>query len=226
MSPAMSRFRFLLIGAAAVLSTGCATAPGFDYTAFRESRPASILVLPPVNNSTSVEASPSLYSWVTQPLAESGYYVLPVALVEETFRQNGLANPAEISEVSPAKLREIFGADAALYLQIKQYGTVYQVLQSASVVTAEARLVDLRNGATLWKGEASASSAENRGGSNAGLIGLLVEAVVYQIMENATDASHQVAQVASTRLLHARPPAGLLYGPRSPKYQQDGTPAP
>lgn len=226
MSPAMSRFRFLLVGAAAVLSSGCATAPGFDYTAFRESRPASILVLPPVNNSTSVEASPSLYSWVTQPLAESGYYVLPVALVEETFRQNGLANPAEISEVSPAKLREIFGADAALYLQIKQYGTVYQVLQSASVVTAEARLVDLRNGATLWKGEASASSAENRGGSNAGLIGLLVEAVVYQIMENATDASHQVAQVATTRLLHARPPAGLLYGPRSPKYQQDGTPAP
>jgi len=226
MSPAMSRFRFLLIGAAAVLSSGCATAPGFDYTAFRESRPASILVLPPVNNSTSVEASPSLYSWVTQPLAESGYYVLPVALVEETFRQNGLANPAEISEVSPAKLREIFGADAVLYLQIKQYGTVYQVLQSASVVTAEARLVDLRNGATLWKGEASASSAENRSGSNAGLIGLLVEAVVYQIMENATDASHQVAQVASTRLLHARPPAGLLYGPRSPKYQQDGTPAP
>jgi hypothetical protein len=226
MSLAMSRFRLLLIAAAAALSTGCATAPGFDYTAFRESRPASILVLPPVNNSTSVEASPSLYSWVTQPLAESGYYVLPVALVEETFRQNGLANPAEISEVSPAKLREIFGADAALYLQIKQYGTVYQVLQSASVVTAEARLVDLRNGAMLWKGEASASSAENRGSSNAGLIGLLVEAVVYQIMENATDASHQVAQVASTRLLHARPPAGLLYGPRSPKYQQDGTPAP
>jgi hypothetical protein len=212
---------------AALLTAGCATSPpGYDYTQFRQSRPASILVLPPVNHSASVEASPSLYSWVTQPLAESGYYVLPVALVDETFRQNGLTNPAEISEVSPAKLREIFSADAAFYLQIKQYGTVYQVLQSASVVTAEARLVDLRNGALLWKGEASASSAENRGSNQAGLIGLLVEAIVHQIVESTTDASHQVARVTAARLLSAHAPAGMLYGPRSPKYQQDGSPAP
>lgn len=211
----------------AALMTGCATTkPGYDYAQFRQSRPASILVLPPVNHSASIEASASLYSWVTQPLAESGYYVLPVALVDETFKQNGYANPAEISEIPPTKLREIFGADAAFYIQIKQYGTVYQVLQSASVVTAQAQLVDLRNGATLWKGEASASSAENRSGSQAGLIGLLVEAIVHQIIESASDASHPVAQMTANRLLFAQSPSGMLYGPRSPKYQQDGSPAP
>jgi len=222
----MNALRAAALAAATLLLSGCVTPPAYDYTAFRQSRPASILVLPPVNTSTAVQASSSLMSWVTLPLAESGYYVMPVTLVEETFRQNGLANPAEIAEVPPAKLREIFGADAALYIRISQYGTLYRVIQSESVVTAEARLVDLRNGALLWTGTASASSAEKRGGSQAGLIGLLVEAIVYQIVENASDVSHDVAAVTSTRLLYAGRPAGMLYGPRSPRYRQDGTAAP
>lgn len=222
----MNALRMLALVAAAVLLTGCVTPPGYDYTAFRQSRPSSILVLPPVNLSTAVQASYSLLSQVTLPLAESGYYVLPVTLVDETFRQNGLSNPAEIAEVSPAKLREIFGADAALYVQIRQYGTVYRVIQSESVVTAEARLVDLRNGALLWSGTASASSAENRGGSQNSLLGILVEAAIQQIVEHVSDASHDMAGVASGRLLHAGRPAGMLYGPRSPRYQQDGSLAP
>lgn len=220
------KIRLFMLLVSAALTTGCATTtPAYDYTHFHQSRPASILVLPPVNDSTAVEAGLSLYSWVTQPLAESGYYVLPVALVEETFRQNGLSNPADISEVSAAKLREIFGADAAFYLQIKEYGTVYKVLQSASVVTAEGQLVDLRNGAILWKGEATASSAENRGaGSQAGIVGMLIEALIHQIIESTSDSSHHIAQITATRLLSAQSPAGMLYGPRSPKYQQDGSP--
>jgi hypothetical protein len=35
----------------------------------------------------------------TLPLAESGYYVIPVSLASETFKQNGLANAADIHEV-------------------------------------------------------------------------------------------------------------------------------
>lgn len=222
----MNAFRAAACALAALLLAGCVTPPSYDYTAFRQSRPRSILVLPPVNTSTAVQASYSLLSQVTLPLAESGYYVLPVTLVDETFHQNGLTDPALIAEVPPAKLREIFGADAALYVQIRQYGTVYRVLQSESVVTADARLVDLRNGALLWSGTASASSAENRGNSQGGLIGLLVEAVIYQIIENVSDASHDMAGVTSARLLSAGRPAGMLYGPRSPRYQQDGNPAP
>jgi hypothetical protein len=102
----------LLVLLAAGLTTGCATqTKPYDYTAFKESRPASILVLPPINNSPDVAATYSMYSQVTYPLAESGYYVYPVTLVDETFRQNGLNNPPEMHEVTLKKLREIFGAD-------------------------------------------------------------------------------------------------------------------
>ena len=208
--------------AAALLATGCATPTPYDYSAFKQSRPTSILVLPPLNSSPDVAATYSMLAQVTQPLAESGYYVLPVSLVDETFRQNGLHNPGEMHEVGVQKLHEIFGADAALYIDIKQYGTSYAVLASESRVTAEAKLIDLRNEQLLWQGEATASSAEGRS-SSGGLVGLLVQAVVAQIVESVTNQSHPIAGITSTRLLAAGRPNGILYGPRSPNYQKDGS---
>ena len=210
-----------LLWLSALLLTGCATQASYDYTAFRASRPQTILILPPVNGSTSVEASYSMLSQLTMPLAESGYYVLPVTLVDETFRQNGLSNPADVTNVPVAKLHQIFGADAALYINITRYGTSYKLISSESVVAADARLVDLRSGNLLWEGNASASSAESRGSSGGGLVGMLVEAIVQQIVESSTDASHGVAAITSSRLLTAGRPAGLLYGPRSPNYQKE-----
>lgn len=207
---------------AAALVGGCATPKPYDYTAFKQSRPKSILVLPPLNNSPDVAATYSVLSHVTLPLAEAGYYVFPVSLVDETFHQNGLANPAEMHAVKSDKLREIFGADSALYINVKQYGTSYALLASESRVTAEARLVDLRTEQVLWSGAATASSAEGRN-SSGGLAGMLVQAVVSQIIETATNHSHTVAGTTSQRLLAAGRPNGILYGPRSPRYQKDGS---
>lgn len=215
----MRTLPLLSLCAIAALLGACATTTGYDYTNFRQSRPASILLLPPVNDTNTVDASYSLLSQMTLPLAESGYYVLPVSLVDETFRQNGYTNPAEIEGIPADKLRKIFQADAALYVHIKQFGTVYQLISSATVVTAEAHLVDLRSGNVLWAGKATASSAENRGSAGGGLAGLLVSAIVNQIVESTTDRSHDIAGVTSMRLLMAGQPSGVLYGPRSPKYQ-------
>lgn len=192
-----------------------------DYTAFKNSRPHSILVLPPENETTDVLATNSMLSQMTMPLAESGYYVVPVAVMDETFRQNGLSAPADIQATSPSKLREIFGADAVLYSKITQFGTSYRVLASATVVTASAKLVDLNTGDVLWQGSASANSNEGRNDSGGGLIGMLVTAAIQQIADSVTDKSHDIAAVTSYRLLHAGPPNGLLYGPRSPKSGTD-----
>ena len=38
----------------------------------------------------------------------------------------------------PAKLHEIFGADAGLYITVKEYGTSYMLISSETVVTASA----------------------------------------------------------------------------------------
>ncbi len=207
----------------ATLGAGCAvsTPKPYDYYQYKQSRPASILVLPPLNASPDVRATYSVLSQVTMPLSEAGYYVLPVALVDETFRQNGLVNPAEMHDVGLVKLREIFGADAVLYIEVKQYGTSYAVVSSETRVTAAARLVDLRSGEVLWAGEATASSAEGRGSSGGGLVGMLVEALLSQVLENVMSQGHATAGITANRLLSAGRPNGILYGPRAPEYQKD-----
>lgn len=203
------------------LLAGCAPQKTVDYSAFKQSRPKSILVVPPLNESPDVKASYGMLSQITYPLAEAGYYVLPVALVDETFRQNGVSSAGDIHQLPANKLREIFGADAALYVTVTEYGTSYMVLSSASIVTASARLVDLRSGTTLWTGTATASSEEGSQ-NNGGLVGMLITAAVKQIISSAQDdASYPVAGITGVRLLSAGHNGGLLYGPRSPKYGTD-----
>lgn len=213
--------RAVVVSALVLILGACATAPTpYDYSAFKQSRPKSLVVLPALNHSPDINAGASVMSRVSYPLAEAGYYVLPVTLVTETFRQNGLDSPEDIQALAPEKLREIFGADAALYMEIQSYGTTYQVVNSDTVVAASARLVDLRDGQLLWQGSAKASSAESRA-NQAGLVGILVQAVVEQIADTVTDQGHVIAGVTSQRLLAPRSPDGMLYGPRSPNYRQD-----
>lgn len=203
----------------AVFAVGCATqkAP-YDYTAFKAAKPRSILVLPPLNNSPEVKASNSVYAQVTYPLAEAGYYVLPVALVGETFKQNGLTSAADIHTVDIKKLDEIFGADSVLYVTISNYGASYTVLNSVVVVSVDAKLVDAKTGNVLWNGSATASNNEGGNNGGGGLLGALVAAAVKQIINTVSDTSHPVAGVANARLLSAGQANGILYGPRSENY--------
>ncbi|MDP3651922.1 MAG: DUF799 domain-containing protein [Rhodoferax sp.] len=214
-------FKLLAAATGFLVLTGCATKTPYDYTAYKESRPRSLLVLPPLNNTPEVPASYSVLSYATRPLAEAGYYVMPVTLVAEAFKENGMTQAADMHATSADKLRQIFGADAALYITIGKYGTVYQVISSATIVAADAKLVDLKTGKLLWQGSASASSEEGQNQQQGGLAAVLISAIVKQVMATALDQSHQVAGVATTRLLSAGTPNGMLYGPRSPNYGKD-----
>lgn len=200
---------------------GCATPPAAtDYTAFLQARPASLLVLPPVNDSPDIKATSGVWAHATRPLAEAGYYVLPVSLVDETFRQNGLDMAADVHNVSATKLHEFFGADAAVYMRVKKYGSSYNVLASETRVEVEARIVDLRSGQQLWQGTAVASSSEQQQQNQGGLLGLLVAAVAKQIIASTTDVAFNFAAIADQRLLGAPRVGGVLPGPRSPQAGQ------
>jgi hypothetical protein len=211
--------RIVLIGAvlASLLLGACATRPPKDYSAFQRAHPASILVLPPLNNSPDVKATPAVWASVTRPLAEAGYYVVPVTLTDETFKQNGVTTSYDAQQLPADTLRQFFGADAALYLTVSEYGSSYHILVSETAVRVNAKLVDLRDGALLWEGSARASSAEQQQQSQ-GLIGLLVTALVNQIIGSTTDAAYGYAGTADARLISG--PEGVLYGPRSPKSGQ------
>ena len=204
----------IALGALA-LAWGCATPEPYDYTAFVAHQPRSILVLPPLDETVEVGASYAYLSTVTRPLAEQGYYVFPVALVDRVLRENGLPEPFEQHQADPAKLEEIFGADSVLYLTLSGWGTSYQVLQSVTEVTLGGELVDLGTGTGLWGGSTVARVGSGDGGG--GLVGMLVSAAVTQVASSFADRSRDVARMANGQLF-LNDHSGLLVGPLHPEY--------
>ena len=199
-------------GLAALILTACAAKP-YDYTNFRQHPPRSILVLPPLNESTAVEATWGYLSTATRPLAERGYYVFPVAVVDQFLKENGLPGAGEMHQVPLDKVVEILAADAVLYITVEQYGTKYQVINTATTVKARAKLVDSRTGLLLWEGKTFVQ--QNSGSGN--LIISLVAAAVTQIIGSTTDAAHGLSGRANVILFETKD-QGLLYGPYHPQF--------
>jgi len=207
-----SIWKILIAAGLAGLLTACAKpAPPPDHSALINNRPDAILVLPPLNSSVEVDASAAILAASTAPLAERGYYVVPITNMMETFQQNGLFTAADIHTVSPVKLREIFGADAALYMEIEKYGSRYIVIDSVVEVGVAAKLLDLRSGATLWENRVSVDHRSR--GSNQGLLGALISAVINQIGNTVSDSAYPVAKDAMRTLLQTSPNA-LIPGRR------------
>lgn len=200
----------------ALLLGGCQTVKPYDYTNFRAHPPRSILVLPPLNESTAVEGTYGYLTTVTRPVAERGYYVFPIAVVDQFMKDNGLPTANEMQQVPLARVAEITGADAVLLLDLKQYGAHYQVLSSVVTVEVHAKLLDTRTGTLLWEGQGTAQQSSSGSGS---LIGQLIATAIAQAINKHTDRAHEVSRLANANLFFPEQ-TGLPYGPYSPKYDK------
>jgi hypothetical protein len=199
---------------ALLVLAGCTTVKPYDYTNFRAHPPRSILVLPPLNESTAVEGTYGYLSTVTQPIAERGYYVFPVEVVDQYLKQNGMPTAGEMHQVPLNKVVDIIGADAVLFVTLKQYGSKYVVLNSVTTVQVEAKLVDTHSGILLWEGT---GLAEQRGAGSGNLLADLIAAAVTQAINSKTDRAHQVSRLANAQLFYPKD-TGLPYGPYSPQF--------
>lgn len=197
---------------------GCQTVTAYDFTNFRAHPPRSILVLPPLNETTNVEGTYSYLSTVSQPVAERGYYVYPVAVVDQFMKQNGLPTAGEMQQAPLSKIAEITGADAVLFLDLKQYGSQYQIVNSVTTVEVFAKLVDTRTATLLWEGHGFAQNSGGRGSGN--LVADLIAAVVAQAINSRRDTAHLVSRVANENLFFPDK-TGLPYGPYSSKYDRE-----
>ncbi len=194
-----------------LILAGCASPKNYDK--FRAARVRSILVLPPKNQSTDLRGTYSFLSTVTAPIAEKGFYVFPVAIVDQMMKENGLPSANEMHEVSLKKIKEIINPDAVLYITLEQYGSKFVLLQSQTSVVASGRLVSAVTGQVLWQGRVNKTIASSDGGG--GLGGMLASAMISQAVNSSTDQAHQVSVVASEELF-TEPGQGLLDGPYKP----------
>ncbi len=194
----------------AMLISGCQTVEPYDYTALKKSRPRSIVIIPPNNNSVEVNA-PYLYlSTLTRPLAEKGYYVLPVAVIDQFLKENGLPTPAEMNNIPLDKIDKHIGADAVLYVTINEWGQKFMVISSVTTVSAELQLVDVKTGTILWESTAVATRDSGDGGGS--LAGMLINAIITQVMASSIDRSYETAMFANAIAINHKS-RGLLDGP-------------
>ncbi|MCL2319151.1 MAG: DUF799 domain-containing protein [Treponema sp.] len=192
-----------------------------NYTAFKESRPRSILILPPINKSPDIRAQAAFLASSSQPIAESGFYVIPPGLSAEMFKQNGMTVAEDAQAIPYDKLYEIFGADAGLYITVTRFGPSFIGIDSRQEAAADAKLIDLRTGKEIWAGEVFVQLGNRAVVGTGGLLGLVVNAAVNQVVNSLSDRSMEAASAANNKLLPAGTGTGFLYGPYHPKYGTD-----
>ena len=204
---------YLLVALALLLSlNACATKPKPDYSKFFEHHPRSILIVPTINQTTAVDASPIFLTTVSRPFAERGYYVFPVFLTRDILNDMGLSDEGLIVQLQPQRFREVFGADSVLFVTITQWKTTYVFLASSVAVEVVFKLVDTDSGEVIW--EKKQIAIQQSGGQ--GIAGIIVNAIVTAL---AVDY-RPLAQQANTEAVKARR-EGLPAGPYATDYRND-----
>lgn len=183
----MKKFGLLLIACVIAVLSGCAIQP-YDYTAINAAKPKSILVIPPTSESTDVNSTYTFLSTISKPLAEQGYYVFPVAVVDTFMKENGLPTPDEMNSVPLDKIRDVTGADAVLYVNINQWGQKFQLISSVTIIDSDVRLVDTKTGTLLWNAKIQAQQSSSDGGG--GLAGAIIGAIAEQIASAIVDKTY------------------------------------
>lgn len=92
-----------------------------QYAKMYEEKPIALLVMPPINNTTNVEAKDLLYTSISKPLVEAGYYVISPLLAMDVLKAES-AYDAELFVNAPlTTFQKYFGVDAVVFSEINAW---------------------------------------------------------------------------------------------------------
>lgn len=83
--------------------------------------PITLLVMPPINNTSNVEAKDLLYTSISRPLAEAGYYVISPLLAMDVLKAESAYDAEMFIDKPLTMFRDYFGADAVVFSQIDDW---------------------------------------------------------------------------------------------------------
>lgn len=86
-----------------------------QYAKMYEEKPITLLVMPPINNSTNVEAKDLLYTSISRPLVEAGYYVISPLLAMDVLKAESAYDSELFFEAPLTAFQNYFGADAVVF---------------------------------------------------------------------------------------------------------------
>ena len=199
------------------IAAGCAsnTTKGKEFPLMYDETPLTILIFPPMNESTAAEAKGYYATTVQEVLSYWGYYVFPYEITSDILKMEGIYDAEMLRNVPLAKFREYFGADAVLFTTIKKWDLSYMILAATLTVSIDAALKSTKTDQLLWKYNGTVVVDLSGGQTGGGLAGLIVKAVM-------TAASSALADyVPYARQANYRALSSLPYGKYHPKYLTD-----
>jgi hypothetical protein len=99
------------------------------YGGMYSERPLSILIMPPINKTTNVDAKEYFHSTLNVPLANAGYYVVPSFMSMEILKKESAYDAELFLNATLTKFQEVFQADIALFTIIHKWKKSYSVVK-------------------------------------------------------------------------------------------------
>jgi hypothetical protein len=201
-----------------LIFTGCGPTyitKGAAFPKMYDQQPKSLLILPPMNESTDAEAKDYYITTTEMPFALMGYYTFPTEMVSDIMKQEGIYDTELLYNMPLNKYFEYFGADAVLFTKIKKWNVSYAVVASTLTVSIEAKIVSTKTSEVLWKYTGTVVEDLSGGNSGGGLAGLIAN-IIASAINTATADYVRYAKVANNRIIYTLPA-----GPYNEYYMKD-----
>lgn len=113
----MKRFLYLTLLCCMMTSCGVTSTVTREsqYAKMYEDMPVTLLVMPPINNSSNAEAKDLLYTSISRPLIEAGYYVISPLLAMDVLKAESAYDSEMFFDAPLSTFQNYFGADAVVF---------------------------------------------------------------------------------------------------------------
>ncbi len=202
----------------AVFISGCTTTSKIPrstaYKGMYDENPLSVLLMPPINKSTNVEAKEYFHSTLSIPIANAGFYVIPPFLSMEILKKESAYDSELFLNSSLSKFREVFGADIVLFTIIHKWdksgiaAKVYIEVEYIIKSTKTNEILYTRKGDVTYDASVSTGSG--------GVFGALAD-IALSAINTATTKYVDVARACNAYTFKDLPA-----GKYSPYYNNDG----
>lgn len=208
----------ILVTALALLAlSACVSRPTpRDYSAFRSENPRSILVVPALNNTVSVDAPANFLSTVSRPFAERGYYVFPANMVRSLLEQDGLSDSGLIHAADTRRLGRLFNCDAVLYISIDKWESQYVVFATSTNVAFDYKMKSCKTGEEIWSSKQALTYSPQQNNNSGNVWANLIAQAITAAIEKAAPNYIPLAQ-QSNALAAGMIGFGLPAGPYLPQ---------
>ncbi len=120
----MKRIFYLLLVLTVFVLASCKTTSNTRlslYPKMYDVHPVTLVVMPPINNTTNVPAKELLYTSISTPLIRNGYYVVSPYIAMEMFKAESAYDAELFINNDQAIFAKVFGADAVVYSVIDKW---------------------------------------------------------------------------------------------------------